>query len=217
MAAELRKRRVFQPWEEPPRQLIEYTALRGVMKSGDILRFRSTCPLGRAIEFFRPGGSHAAVCWRTRIALNTGEVVTRIDMAEANARGFVPRRLSTVLAGVQGRVYYHQLPTAEPQEDVCAIEIDNMIKGDIAYNYPQLFALMFYHPRIQYREDICSEGAVRSAVKAGVIEKLDWCPTPADLVGLPGACFEIDLASVRQCIENRKAKGKAAFREPRKG
>jgi len=204
MAITLRPRRLFEPWTEPARPKIDYALMRNHLCSGDILRFRSTCALGRAIEFFRPGGSHAAVCWRTRIALNSGKVVTRIDMAEANARGFVPRRLSTVLASVQGRVFWHHLNMSPSQEDTCAVEIDDMTKGDIEYAYPQLGALMLYHPRIEYNECICSEGAVRAAVKAGIVARLKWCPTPADLVGLPGHCWEIDLDSVRDFIRKRE-------------
>jgi hypothetical protein len=203
----LQPRRLFQPWTEPPRPRIGYAAMRGLMASGDILRVRSTCALGRAIEFFRPGGSHAIVCWRTRIALNSGKVVTRIDMAEANARGFVPRRLSTVLAGIQGKVYWHHLGMSPAQEDTCAVEIDKMVKGDIEYAYPQLGALMLYHPKIEFNECICSEGAVRPAIAARKVAKLTWCPTPADLVGLPGQCWEIDLDTVRDFIREKNGHG----------
>lgn len=159
-----------------------YKNIRHMMKSGDVINWRSESLLGWAIrKFSKADVNHSS------IVIRTDEFGSdRVFITEANASGIEMHALSDRLEKHKGKAYWLQLCTGYDSARYGARKwaLDRI---DVGYDYISLFRQALGRVSAEASKLFCSEFAFMALRDGGAIEKIKdvtTAPMPGDMAGL---------------------------------
>ena len=159
--------------------VVPYQTIRHMMKSGDVILWRSENPIGWLIrKFSNADVNHASTVIRTE---ELGS--DRVLITEALSRGIEVHALSERLKNHKGTAYWIKLLT---QYDKARYGIRKwaMDRIDTGYDYSSLFKQIRQRVKLNSKELFCSEFSFMAWQIGGRIEKLEEvtiAPRPGDL------------------------------------
>jgi len=156
-------------------ELITYEALRPTLTTGDIVTWLGADMLSRAIEHYRPGGSHTSM-----VVVEHGHVF----LVEALAHGPSLRLASARFSNYNGDIFIHRIPTTPSQEECLATNALVFVGEDPGYGFLTLFKLAWGKVRNVMTTPVCSQTAAYFLAEQGLIPPQCNVVSPGELAAL---------------------------------
>lgn len=173
----------------PPTNVCDYTAIRPVIKTGDIVFFNGRGFVSWLIRFFTGLPTHGAIVMRTE---SDRIVLMESTMLVEGKRGVFQSLLSERAAAFEGEVWIARLsPDARRQLDTAKVEAWLLAQQGKYYDiigavYEGLEQLLPFLPESDYsRAFFCTRLCMAALRNGGLNVDREYSPTPHQLANLP--------------------------------
>lgn len=150
-----------------------YDKFRGLIKSGDLIEWRSNTAIGfaiRAVTKQRVNHTSGAI-WLQPVEKSYNHkqsCAPRLYVKEAIGRGFVATYLSHEISKFKGEVWWSALKREYENKRVDIVEEANRLEG-IPYDYSSLLRNLWKRVKLGTRTVYCSEAWQIALIRAGLL------------------------------------------------